>query len=152
MRRHRLDRGDGGRGRLGASHRPEGTGTQADRTLVTYPDDASAQRALEQIESAVASCVTEPVNATQAVDPVPVDRTLDADDSLVFTRRYLDTDPVAYTGELQVWQVARTGHALLVTTSAGAGPGGDDRLVREEVERLADRLGPVLADLEQHFG
>lgn len=124
----------------GAEHEDPGSEGTVDRTLVLYPDAATADEVMARFRSGILDCPTEQGNtaATQTVNAV-VDTDLGTDESFIFTTQVKEGD-LLY--DLTAYLVVRAGNALLLSgthTSAG-GP----TVVNDTVVHLTSSTSRVL--------
>lgn len=116
------------------------------RTLMVYPDDTAAERALADIRTAVADCpeqtTTDEGPDTTLVYDV-VDQDLPAEESFVFTEQVRTAEDVL--GNATITMAARAGNAVLLDQSYGA-PGGEQVVeanLRNQLQRAATPLSAM---------
>lgn len=125
---------------LGALYAEPGTDSSNRRTLVLYADDADAKSAFAALQEAAADC-PEHVDGNGRSELVEVrDAALGSEESFVVVKQFqaADEDFPALNGD--IYQVARTGNALLVTAAPTA---NGEEIIQQEIERQAGFLAPV---------
>lgn len=114
------------------------------RTLMVYPDDAAAERALAGIREAVADCPeqTEPDEGpdTTLVHEV-LDQDLPTEESFVFVQRARFDDGLV--SDATITGIGRSGNALLVDQSYSSA--GDDRSVETNLRLQLQRAATPYA-------
>jgi hypothetical protein len=120
---------------------------RAQRELVLFSYETSAQAAMDQARASIDACPDEGISGppgggvTEVYDAVPVE--LGTEDSYAWSRQVLHGD--GRVTDLTLVVVARTGNALYVESSHTAAAG--DAVVAAETERLTEAAAAPLAQL-----
>ena len=114
------------------------------RTLVLYPDERLAAAALHTVRAGVAACEREPIGDHLALVRNPLALDLPTEETYAFAERVWNTaEQPTFKSDLTLYELGRTGNALLLITSYGSP--GDDGLLTSEPARIGERAAATLA-------